>query len=380
MDLDLTDAQRLAADTFRAFADKEVAPRAAEIDRTDEFPRDLYRRLADLGLLGMTLPAEYGGAGADTLTWTLCQEEIARASASVAHAQLLCTILSELILKEGSEALRRRWLPIMARGEAICVIAQTEPGGGSDVAGLQTTAQATADGWVLNGTKRFITAATVCDLAVVVATTDRSLGREGIAMFLVEPGTPGFHRGGKDHVMGLHGVGTGELVFDDCRIPRTALLGSERGGFKRAMESLNIGRVGIAAQALGVAQAALDAALAYAKTRVAFGRPIAELQAIQFMLADMSAQVEGVRLLVRRAAFLKDRGRSIARAAAEAKLMAAETAVKVAHDALQIHGASGYVSDFPIERLYRDARVYPIFEGTSQIQRLVIARQLLREG
>jgi alkylation response protein AidB-like acyl-CoA dehydrogenase len=298
----------------------------------------------------------------------------------VAHAQLLCTILSELILKEGSEALRRRWLPIMARGEAICVIAQTEPGGGSDVAGLQTTAQATADGWVLNGTKRFITAATVCDLAVVVATTDRSLGREGIAMFLVEPGTPGFHRGGKDHVMGLHGVGTGELVFDDCRIPRTALLGSERGGFKRAMESLNIGRVGIAAQALGVAQAALDAALAYAKTRVAFGRPIAELQAIQFMLADMSAQVEGVRLLVRRAAFLKDRGRSIARAAAEAKLMAAETAVKVAHDALQIHGASGYVSDFPIERLYRDARVYPIFEGTSQIQRLVIARQLLREG
>jgi alkylation response protein AidB-like acyl-CoA dehydrogenase len=380
VDLDLTDAQRLAADTFRAFADKEVAPRAAEIDRTDEFPRDLYRRLADLGLLGMTLPAEYGGAGADTLTWTLCQEEIARASASVAHAQLLCTILSELILKEGSEALRRRWLPIMARGEAICVIAQTEPGGGSDVAGLQTTAQATADGWVLNGTKRFITAATVCDLAVVVATTDRSLGREGIAMFLVEPGTPGFHRGGKDHVMGLHGVGTGELVFDDCRIPRTALLGSERGGFKRAMESLNIGRVGIAAQALGVAQAALDAALAYAKTRVAFGRPIAELQAIQFMLADMSAQVEGVRLLVRRAAFLKDRGRSIARAAAEAKLMAAETAVKVAHDALQIHGASGYVSDFPIERLYRDARVYPIFEGTSQIQRLVIARQLLREG
>jgi alkylation response protein AidB-like acyl-CoA dehydrogenase len=380
VDLDLTDAQRLAADTFRAFADKEVAPRAAEIDRTDEFPRDLYRRLADLGLLGMTLPAEYGGAGADTLTWTLCQEEIARASASVAHAQLLCTILSELILKEGSEAQRRRWLPVMARGEAICVIAQTEPGGGSDVAGLQTTAQATADGWVLNGTKRFITAATVCDLAVVVATTDRSLGREGIAMFLVEPGTPGFHRGGKDHVMGLHGVGTGELVFDDCRIPRTALLGSERGGFKRAMESLNIGRVGIAAQALGVAQAALDAALAYAKTRVAFGRPIAELQAIQFMLADMSAQVEGVRLLVRRAAFLKDRGRSIARAAAEAKLMAAETAVKVAHDALQIHGASGYVSDFPIERLYRDARVYPIFEGTSQIQRLVIARQLLREG
>jgi alkylation response protein AidB-like acyl-CoA dehydrogenase len=379
MDLDLTDAQRLVVDTVRAFARKDVAPRAAAIDRTDEFPRDLYHRLADLGLLGLTLPAEYGGAGADTLTWTLCQEELAQASASVAHAQLLAVILGELIREHGTEAQRRRWLPAMARGEAICVIAQTEPGGGSDVAGLQTTARPTADGWVLNGTKRFITAAMVCDVAVVVATTDRSLGREGIAMFLVEAGTPGFRPGSKDHVMGLHGVGTGELVFDDCHVPRAALLGSERGGFKRAMESLNTGRVGIAAQALGVAQAALDAALAYAQTREAFGRPIAELQAIQFLLADMSTAVEAVRLLVRRAALLRDRGRPVARAAAEAKLMAAETAVRVTSDALQIHGAAGYATDFPLERLYRDARVYPIFEGTSQIQRLVIARQLLRE-
>ena len=379
MDLDLTGAQRLAAETFRAFAHKEVAPRAAEIDRTDEFPRDLYRRLGDLGVLGITLPVEYGGAAADLLTWTLCQEELARASASMAHAQLLATILGELIREHGSEAQRRRWLPAMAQGEAICVIAQTEPGGGSDVAGLQTTARPAGDGWVLNGTKRFISGAMVCDVAVVVATTDRSLGREGIALFLVEAGTPGFRPGSKDHVMGLRGVGTGELVFEDCRIPRAALLGSERGGFKRAMESLNVGRVGIAAQALGVAQAALDAALAYAKTRVAFGKPIAELQAIQFLLADMSAQVEAARLLVRRAAFLRDQGRPIAREAAEAKLMAAETAVKVASDALQIHGASGYATDFPIERIYRDARVYPIFEGTSQIQRLVIARQLLRE-
>jgi alkylation response protein AidB-like acyl-CoA dehydrogenase len=379
MDLELTEAQRLVADTVRAFARKEVAPRAADIDRTDEFPRDLYRRLADLGLLGLTLPAEYGGAAADTLTWTLCQEELARASAAVAHAQLLAVILGELIREQGSEAQRRRWLPAMARGEAICVIAQTEPGGGSDVAGLTTYARPAADGWVLNGTKRFITAAQVCDVAVVVATTDPGLGRDGIAMFLVEAGTPGFRVGSKDHVMGLHGVGTGELVFDDCHVPRAALLGSERGGFKRAMESLNTGRVGIAAQALGVAQAALDAALAYAQTRVAFGRPIAELQAIQFLLADMSVQVEAVRLLVRRAAWRRDRGRPIAREAAEAKLMAAETAVRVTSDALQIHGAAGYATESPVERLYRDARVYPIFEGTSQIQRVVIARQLLRE-
>ena len=380
MDFELTDVQRRMVDVVRAFAEKEVAPRAAEIDRADEWPRDLYRRLAELGLLGMMLPAEFGGTAADTVTWTLCQEELARCSASVAHTQLLCTLMGALLVEHGSEAQRARWLPAMARGEVICVIAQTEPGGGSDVAGIQTTARPTAEGWVLNGTKRFITAATVCDLAVVVATTDRALGRDGIALFLVEPGTPGFRHGGKDHVMGLHGVGTGELVFDDCRVPRTALLGSERGGFKRAMESLNAGRVGIGAQAVGVAQAALDAALAYAKTRVAFGRPIAELQAIQFMLADMSVQIEAARLLVRRAARLKDCGRPIAREAAEAKLMAAEMAVKVTSDALQIHGASGYATEFPIERLYRDARVYPIFEGTSQIQRLVIARQLLRDA
>jgi len=378
MDFELTDVQQRMVEMVRAFAGKEVAPQAGEIDRSDEWPRDLYRRMAELGLLGMMLPVVYGGSGADTVTWVLCQEELARASAAVAHTQLLCTLMGQLLVEHGSEAQRRRWLPAMARGESVCVIAQTEPGGGSDVAGIQTTARATADGWVLNGTKRFITAAAVCDLAIVVATTDRTLGREGIALFVVEPGTAGFRHGGKDHVMGLHGVGTGELVFEDCRVPRTALLGSERGGFRRAMESLNAGRVGIGAQAVGVAQAALDAALAYAKTRVAFGRPIAELQAIQFMLADMSTQIEAARLLVRRAALLKDRGRPIAREAAEAKLMAAEMVVKVTSDALQIHGASGYVSDFPIERLYRDARVYPIFEGTSQIQRLVIARQLLR--
>jgi alkylation response protein AidB-like acyl-CoA dehydrogenase len=380
MDFELTDVQRRMVEMVRAFAEKEVAPQAAEIDRGDEWPRDLYRRLAELGLLGMILPVEYGGTAADTVTWTLCQEELARGSASVAHTQLLCTLMGALLLEHGSEAQRARWLPAMARGDVICVIAQTEPGGGSDVAGIQTTARPAAEGWVLNGTKRFITAATVCDLAVVVATTDRALGRDGIALFLVEPGAPGFRHGGKDHVMGLHGVGTGELVFDDCRIPRTARLAGEHGGFKRAMESLNFGRVGIAAQAVGVAQAALDAALAYARSRVAFGKPIAELQAIQFMLADMSAQIEAARLMVRRAAALHDRGCPIAREAAEAKLMAAEMVVKVTSDALQIHGASGYATDFPIERLYRDARVYPIFEGTSQIQRLVIARQMLRQA
>jgi alkylation response protein AidB-like acyl-CoA dehydrogenase len=266
----------------------------------------------------------------------------------------------------------------MARGETICAIAQTEPGTGSDVAGIQTTATPTGDGYLLRGTKRFITAALVCDLAVVVATTDRRKGRAGITLFLVEMGTPGFSRGSKEHLLGVRGLATGELVFEDCRVPRACLLGEEGEGFKRAMLSLDTGRIGIGGQALGIAQAAMEAAITYAKQRTAFGQPIASFQAIQFKLADMSARIEASRLLLRKAAFLKDEGRPIIREAAEAKLVASETADRVTTEALQIHGASGYSTEFPIERLYRDARVYQIWEGTSEIQRLVIGRQLLK--
>jgi len=378
MDFDLTEAQRLTREMVREFAEREVRPRAADIDRTDEFPWDLYKRMAELEILGMTVPPEYGGAGADTVSWCIAQEELARASAAVADAQLLCKLMSDMILVNGTEAQRRQYLPAMVRGERICAIAQTEPGAGSDVAGIQTTATPTADGYILNGTKRFITAAMVCDLAVVVATTDRRKGRAGITLFLVEMGTPGFSRGSKEQLMGVRGLATGELVFEDCHVPRSALLGGEGEGFKRAMVSLDTGRIGIGAQALGIAQAAMEAALAYARQRTAFGQPLAGFQAIQFMLADMSARIEAARLLLRKAAFLKDRGRPIIREAAEAKLMASETAVQVVTDALQIHGAYGYSTEFPIERLYRDARVYQIWEGTSQIQRLVIARQLLK--
>ncbi|HLE44337.1 MAG TPA: acyl-CoA dehydrogenase family protein [Methylomirabilota bacterium] len=378
MHFDLTEPQRLVRDLCRDFAEREVRPRAAEIDRTDDFPWDLYRRMAELEILGMTVPPEYGGAGADTMSWCIAQEEVARASAVVADVQLLCKLMTDMILKNGTEEQRRRHLPAMVRGEKICAIAQTEPGAGSDVAGIQTTATPTAGGYVLNGTKRFITCAMVCELAVVVATTDRRKGREGITLFLVEMGAPGFSRGGKERLMGAHGLGTGELVFEDCRIPRACLLGGEGEGFKRAMMSLDTGRIGIGAQALGVAQAAMEAALAYAKQRPAFGQPIAGFQAIQFMLADMSAQIEASRLLLRKAAYLKDQGRPIIREAAEAKLFASETAARVTTDALQIHGAYGYSTEFPVERLYRDARVYQIWEGTSQIQRLVIARQLLK--
>jgi alkylation response protein AidB-like acyl-CoA dehydrogenase len=378
MDFELTEPQRLVRDMVREFAEREVRPRAAEIDRTDEFPWDLYKRMAELEILGMTVPAEYGGSGADTVSWCVAQEELARASAAVADAQLLCKLMSDMIVNNATEAQKQAYLPAMVRGDTICAIAQTEPGTGSDVAGVQTTATSVADGYVLNGTKRFITAALVCELAVVVATTDRRKGRDGITLFLVEMGTPGASRGGKEHLLGVHGLATGELVFADCRVPASCRLGGEGEGFKRAMLSLDTGRIGIGAQALGIAQAAMEAASAYAKQRPAFGQPIAGFQAIQFMLADMSAGIEASRLLLRKAAWLKDQGRPIIREAAEAKLVASETAVRVTSDALQIHGASGYSSEFPVERLYRDARVYPIWEGTSQIQRLVIARQLLK--
>jgi alkylation response protein AidB-like acyl-CoA dehydrogenase len=378
VNFDLTDAQRLARDMVREFAEREVRPRAAEIDRTDEFPGDLYKRMAELGILGMTLPAEYGGAGADTVTWSIVQEELARASAVVADAQLLAKLMGDMILRTGTEGQRRQHLPAMARGEKICVIAQTEPGAGSDVAGIQTAATPSGDGYRLNGTKRFITEAMVCDLAVVVATVDRRRGRDGITLFLVEMGMPGFARGSKESLMGVRGLATGELVFEDCVVPRSSLLGLEGEGFKRAMVSLDAGRIGIGSQAVGLAQAAMEAAIAYAKERQAFGQPIAGFQAIQSMLANMSTRIEAARLLLRKAAFLKDQGRPIVREAAEAKLLASEVAAQATTDALQIHGAYGYSTEFPVERLYRDARVYQIWEGTSEIQRLVIGRQLLK--
>ncbi|MBI1726546.1 MAG: acyl-CoA dehydrogenase family protein [Candidatus Rokubacteria bacterium] len=378
MNFEPTETQQLVREMVRTFADKEIKPRAAAIDREDAFPRDLYRRMADLGLLGMTLPAEYGGSGADTVSWAIAEEELARANASLADAQLVAKLMSDVILINGNDEQRARYLPAIARGEKICVIAQTEPGAGSDVAGVQTLARPTADGYVLNGTKRFITLALVCDLAVVVATTDRTKRHEGIALFLVDAETPGFRHGAKDPVMGVRGLETGEIVFEDCHVPHSAVLAPPGLGFKQAMRSLNKGRIGIGSQAVGIAQAAMEEAIAYARERTAFGQPIANFQAIQFMLADMSAQIEAARLLVRKAAWLTDQGRVPVREAAEAKLVASETAVRVVHEALQIHGAAGYSSESTIERLYRDVRLYPIWEGTSQNQRIIISRELLR--
>jgi alkylation response protein AidB-like acyl-CoA dehydrogenase len=379
MNFELSDAQRMLRDMVRDFSEKEIKPRAAEIDRTDEFPWDLWKRMAELGILGMTLPPEYGGSGMDIVSWAIAQEEMARASVVVADIQLLSTLMQNMILQNGTEAQKQKYLPPLGTGEKICIIAQTEPGAGSDVAGIQTTARPERDGYVLNGTKRFLTCAMLADLAIVVATVDKSKAHKGITLFVVEKGTPGFSTGSKEHLMGVRGMGTGEVVFDNCWVPKENLLGGEGEGFKRAMKSLDTGRIGIGCQAVGLAQAAMEEAVRYAKQRTAFGGPIANLQAIQFMLADMSAGIEAARLRLRHAAWLKDQGRSIIREAAEAKLLASDLAVKVTQDALQIHGAYGYSTDFPIERLYREAKVYQIWEGTSEIQRVVIARQLLKE-
>jgi len=379
MNFDLTDEQRMLRDMVREFTEREIRPRASEIDRTDEFPWDLWRRMADLGLLGMTLPPEYGGSGMDTVSWAIAQEEMSRASVVVADIQLATKLMQDMILRNGSQVQKQQYLPALGRGEKLCVIGQTEPGAGSDVAGVQTTARREGDGYVLNGTKRFITCATMADVVVVVATVDKSKGRQGITLFLVTKGTPGFSVGSKEHLLGVRGMGTGELVLDNCWVSTDCLLGGEGEGFKRAMMSLDTGRIGIGCQALGLAQAAMEEAVRYAKQRVAFGQPIGNLQAIQFKLADMSAGVEAARWRLRHAAWLKDQGRPIIREAAEAKLLASDLAVKVTGEALQIHGAYGYSTDFPIERMYREAKVYQIWEGTSEIQRMVIGRQLLKE-
>ena len=375
--LDLTEDQSLIQDTARSFAREVLAPAAAGIDQSDAFPTAIYRQMGALGLLGMTLPAQYGGAEADTVSWSLVLEELATASAAVADAHMVCKLMCDVLLTNGSEAVRRAFLPRMAAGELICAIAQTEADTGSDVAAVRTTARRVEGGYRISGAKQFITFALNCDLAIVVATVDRSLGRGGIGMFLATADTEGFIRGAAAPVMGVRGLATGELVFDDCFVPDDRVLAAPGDGLKRALTSLGSGRIGMAAQSVGIARAAMEHALAYARDRKAFGQALTDFQSIQFTLADMSMSIEAARLMVRRAARLKDQGAPIIREASEAKLFASQMANRVVSDALQIHGAYGYTRDSAVERMFRDIRVYEIWEGTSQIQRLIISRQLL---
>jgi butyryl-CoA dehydrogenase len=379
MDLQLSEEQRLIRDSVREFAEAQIAPLAAEIDRTREFPVDSFRRCAEMNLTGMMVPEEYGGAGLDSVSYAIAIEELSRACASTGviisvNNSLYC----DPVERYGTPEQKERWLTPFAKGEKIGCYCLSEPQAGSDAASLRTMAVRDGEGWVLNGNKVFCTNGVAAHAALVFATIDREKGAKGIGAFLVDRENPGYSVGKHETKMGITASGSVEIVLQDCHVGPEALLGAEGEGFKVAMSTLDGGRIGIAAQAVGIAQAALDLARGYAREREQFGRSIASLQAIQFKLADMATGVEAARLLTYRAAAVKDQNRRFSTEAAMAKLFAADTCVAAARDAVQIYGGYGYINEYPVERLYRDAKITEIYEGTSEIQRLVIAASLLK--
>jgi alkylation response protein AidB-like acyl-CoA dehydrogenase len=382
MDFRLTDEQRALRDMVKDFAAKDIAPHAEAFDQQGRIPKDLLDHMAELGLLGICVPPEYGGAGMDYLAYIIALEEVCKASASVGLAMTVNnTLYAEPLMRFGTHEQKLRWLKPAAKGERLGCYCLTEPGSGSDAMSLATTATAAGDQFVLNGTKLFITNGEIASQAVVFATVDRSKGYKGVTAFLVDKAAPGFKVGKKEHKMGLLASDTCELVLENVRVARDQVLGTVGEGYKVAFTTLDAGRIGIAAQSLGIAQAALEAARAYAKRREQFGKPISEFEGIQWMLADMATEIEAARLLMYRAATLKAEGTvRFTREASMAKLFASEAANRAAYNAVQIFGGSGYIKDYPVERYFRDARATPLYEGTSEIQRLVIARELLKES
>ncbi|SFU63719.1 acyl-CoA dehydrogenase [Alicyclobacillus macrosporangiidus] len=379
MDFTLTAEQSQMRQLVRSFARDVIAPRASEIDRTDRFPRDLIRQMGELGLMGLPIPEAYGGVGADYLSYVLAIEEISYASAAVGVILAVHTSVGTFpILYFGTDAQRQRYLPKLASGEWVAAFALTEPDAGSDAAAIRTRAVRDGDDYVINGNKVFITNASDADLFCVFAVTDTRRGKRGLTAFLVERGTPGLVIGRKLEKMGLNGSGTCELVFEDMRVPAENRLGQEGEGFSIAMRLLDGGRIGIAAQGLGIARAAFDAAHAYVRRRRQFGQEIFQFQGVQFMLADMATKIEAARWLVYHAAVLRQNGQPCTREASMAKLFATDTAMQVTTDAVQLFGGYGYVKEYPVERYMRDAKVTQIYEGTNQIQRMVIARHLPR--
>jgi butyryl-CoA dehydrogenase len=380
MDLELTPEQKLIRDTAHDFGAKEIAPAAAEIDRAHRFPKEIVARLGELGLLGVAVPERWGGAGMDTVSYALALEEISCACASTGVIMSVQnSLVADPILHSGSDAQRGRWLPDLAVGKRIGCFALSEPEAGSDAAAQRTTARRNGDRWVLNGTKNFITNAPVADVIVVFATTDASKGSKGISAFLVPTDTAGVKVGPPDDKLGIRGALSAQVFFTDAAVGEDALLGAPGDGFKIAMRTLDGGRIGIAAQAVGIARAAFEDATRYALERKTFGHPIADHQAIQFKLADMCTEIDAARLLTWRAAVEKDRGARHTTASSMAKLFASEVANRVAKEAVQVFGGYGYLTDFPVERHFRDAKITEIYEGTSEIQRLVIASSLLKD-
>jgi hypothetical protein len=378
LDFSLSEEQLLLKNTVREFAESELGPHSREWDEQQEFPREVFGKLGELGLMGVVWPAEYGGSGLSTLDYAVVMEELSRVDAgvalSVAAHNSLC---SGHIFLAGTAEQKKTYLVPLARGEKVGCWGLTENSAGSDAGGTRTTAVRDGQSWVLNGSKTFITNGRVADTAVVMAVTDRAKGKKGISAFIVEGGTRGFRSGKKEDKLGVRSSDTSELVFEDCRIPAANLLGQEGHGFLDSLRILDRGRIGIASFSVGIAQASLEASVRYAKGRRQFGHAIAEFQAIQFKIADMATQVDAARLLTWRAAALRDAGKEHTVQSSQAKLFASEVAVQAALEAIQIHGGYGYIKEYPVERYLRDAKLGTIGEGTSEVQRLVIARELL---
>ena len=380
MDFQLSEEQRLLRRTVREFADAEIRPNVMAWDESQQFPMDLLPKLAALGLTGIQFSEEYGGAGMGGIDYCICIEELARVcpaiALSVAAHNGLCTAHIALF---GNEEQKRRFLPRLVRGDVLGAWGLTEANAGSDAAGMRTMAVKQGSDWVLNGAKTFITHGRIGGVMVVIAVTDRNKGHRGISAFVVEHGTAGMSAGKKENKLGMRASDTSEVIFQDCRIPGSQLLGQEGEGFINTLQVLDAGRIGIAALSVGLAQGAYDSALHYARQRRQFGRPIAEFQAIQWKLADTATRIEAARLLTYRAASMKDQGQPMTREASMAKLYSSEIAVRAADDCVQIHGGYGFVKDYPAEKYFRDVKLLTIGEGTSEIQRLVIARRLLAQ-
>ncbi len=381
MDFALSQEHAMARDLFKSFAENEVKPLAQEIDEEERFPSESVAKMAKLGFLGIAVPKQYGGQGCDYLTYTMCVEELAKVCGTTAVVLSAHTSLCQMpILHFGTEEQKQKYLVPLAKGEKLGAFGLTEPGAGTDAAGQQTKAVLDGDEWVLNGTKMFITNGYYADTYVIFAMTDKSLGRKGISAFIVEKGTPGFTFGTKEKKMGIRGSATYELVFTDCRIPKENLLGKLGEGYKIAMDTLDGGRIGIAAQALGLAEGALQVTVDYVKTRKQFGKTLGQFQNTQFQLADMAVRCDAAQLLVYRAAIDHDipKKTSDGMTSSMAKLYAAETAMYVTTKAVQLHGGYGYIRDYDVERMMRDAKITEIYEGTSEVQRMVISKNLLK--
>ena len=379
MQFPLTDEQRLIQETAREFADHEIAPVADTHNREGKFPAELVKRMGELGFMGMLVPEVYGGNGAGNFALVLALEEVNRACASTGVTMSVQnSLVCAPIVHWGSEVVKKKYLPKLASGEALGAYALSEPGSGSDAAGLVTSAVKDGDSYVLNGTKNFITTGAEANFVIAMVRTDPAHKTRGITAFVVESDWKGFAVGKKEDKLGLRSSSTVQLVFEDMRVPASNILGEIGSGFKIAMHTLDGGRIGIAAQAVGIAQACLDASVKYAEEREAFDQQIGKFQAVQFKLANMATKLEAARLLVYNAARLKDAGEPHSKEASMAKLFASEMSNEAAREAVQIHGGAGYLEDFPVERYFRDARITEIYEGTSEIQRIVIARALLK--